>query len=185
MHERRTELYTIGHSNHPLDHFLDLLRQHQIELLIDVRSYPKTRIVPHFNSETLRDSLTKVGIRYVPMGNELGGRPNGREFYDENGYVLYDKLSRAPFFLNGLGVLRTFLQKYRVAIMCSEENPNQCHRRLLICRVLAGDNLDIEHIRGGGNLTPENLLLEVERREQLLVSGDVILGTWRSPKSIR
>lgn len=186
MEEMRAVLYTIGHSSHPLDHFLDLLQQHQIELLVDVRSYPKTQYVPHFNAEALRKSLVERGMNYLSMGRELGGRPIGREFYDENGYVLYNRLSEAPFFLSGINTLRALSKKYRVAIMCAEEDPNQCHRRLLISRILARDGVDIEHIRGGGNLESESLLSRQDQSKQVLLTrGDVVQRLWRSPRPIR
>jgi uncharacterized protein (DUF488 family) len=185
MNESGKVLYTIGHSNHPLEHFLDLLQQYQIELLVDVRSYPSARYVPHFNAENLRKSLEKRGVSYVTMGYELGGRPNAQEFYDENGYVRYDKLSQAPFFLGGMNALRLLIQKYRVSIMCTEEDPNQCHRRLLISRILARDGFDIEHIRGGGNLDPETLLSEQDPIQEIVLSRDGISNSWRSPRPIR
>jgi uncharacterized protein (DUF488 family) len=185
MEESRRVLYTIGHSSHPLSHFLNLLQQHQIEILVDVRSYPNTKHVPHFNADVLRKSLAERGMRYVYLGSELGGRPNGREFYDENGYVRYDRLSEAPFFLAGIRALRTLIETHQVAIMCTEEDPNRCHRRLLISRVLARDGLGIEHIRGGGDLEAETLFPKHEHTQLLLSHGNVVYGLWRSPKPIQ
>ncbi len=185
MEEGGKVLYTIGHSNHPLDHFLDLLQQHGIEVVVDVRSYPRTRYVPHFNLESLQKGLEKRGVCYVMMGTELGGRPGRKEYYDENGYVLYDRLSETPLFLAGIRALRALIPKHIVALMCTEEDPNQCHRRLLISRVLARDGLDIEHIRGGGNLDSEVLLSRQEQMQVSLSQGDVVYKTWRSPRPIQ
>src|SRR5947209_5869026 len=131
------ELFSVGHSNHPLEKFIELLRSQQIEVLADVRSHPFSRFAPHFNGPSLAGALEAAGIRYLFLGKELGGRPVGEEFYDEEGRVLYNRLAASPLFRSGVERLRSGMRRYRVALMCSEENPDVCHRHLLIGRVLA------------------------------------------------
>lgn len=148
-------LFSIGHSNQTIEAFLTLLQHHQIQVLIDVRSSPYSRYVPHFNGHPLRLALQNTGLHYVFLGKKLGGRPEGDEFYDANDHVLYDRLSSAPFFLEGIERLRQIGKRYRVAILCSEENPAVCHRHLLIGRVLRQQGCTLLHIRGDGRLHTE------------------------------
>ena len=149
-------LFTVGHSNHSMDDFIALLKQHQIEVLADVRSSPYSAYVTHFAREELEFALKHAGIKYLFLGKELGGRPDGSDFYDPEGYVLYWRLAESPVFLDGIQRLDLGLRRYRVAIMCSEENPAVCHRQLLIGRVIARRGVAISHIRGDGELQPDS-----------------------------
>lgn len=148
-------IFTIGHSNQPLDNFVNLLEAWRIEVLVDVRSHPHSKHAPHFDSRALKDAVTAAGIKYLFLGKELGGRPTGEEFYDAGGYVLYSRVAESPLFLDGISRLESGLRKYRVAIMCSEENPAACHRRLLIGRVLAARGVPVYHIRVNNKLQRE------------------------------
>lgn len=141
-------LYTIGHSNRSLTEFLELLERHGIESLVDVRSAPYSRYVTHFNRADLEYSVESHKIRYTYLGAELGGRPPGDEFYDEHDHVLYYRVAQAPFFRGGIEKLIEEGAVYRTAFMCSEEDPTNCHRRLLIARVLMDEGVRVIHIRG-------------------------------------
>jgi len=145
-------IFSIGHSNQPIEAFLALLQQHQIQVLVDVRSSPYSKYVSQFNSATLAVAVQQTGIKYMFMGKELGGRPDGDEFYDVEGHVLYNRVAEAPFFLEGINRLKRGGRTYKVAIMCSEEDPTACHRYLLIGRVLAKQGVDLLHIRGDGHV---------------------------------
>ncbi len=177
-------LYSVGHSNHSLEFFLDLLRAAHIEVLVDVRSHPYSRYVPQFNLEALRQSLASAGLGYLFRGKELGGRPEEDDFYDEEGYVLYDKVARAARFQSGLERLEKGREQLRLALMCSEENPAVCHRHLLIGRVLAERGVPYFHLRAEGQLQSD---LEVRRTQgkytevyQPTLFGDVEDKPWRS-----
>lgn len=143
---------TIGHSNHSLEKFVSLLEKYNIEVLVDVRSYPYSKYAPHFNETSLKEGVKSADIKYLFMGKELGGRPQGKEFYDEDGYVLYWRIAESTFFQEGIERLQAGIEKYRVAIMCSEENPTECHRRLLVGRVLNEHGVTLQHIRGDGKV---------------------------------
>ncbi len=95
-------LFTIGHSNQAIDDFLDLLQQQGIEVIADVRTVPWSRYVPHFNAKPLAATLARRSIDYLPLGRELGGRPESDEFYDEQGHVLYPRLAVSPAFQEGI-----------------------------------------------------------------------------------
>src|SRR5579863_2319279 len=130
-------MLTIGHSNHPIERFLELLKQHEVDALIDLRSNPHSKYSLQYNQPSLKAALESAGIRYAHLGDDLGGRPQGAEFYDSEGHVLYSKVSVADFFLRGIKRLELGASRFRKpAILCSEENPSVCHRRLLVTRVL-------------------------------------------------
>jgi len=157
-------IYTIGHSNHTREAFLSLLRLHRIEVLIDTRSAPYSRFAPQFNREALKAAVLEQGMRYGFYGGELGGRPEGDEFYDAQGHVLYGEVAQSPLFQKGLARLVGGAEKRRVALLCSEEDPNVCHRRLLITRALDGWGVEVAHIRGDGRLESERELQAAEAR---------------------
>ncbi|MBW3540978.1 MAG: DUF488 domain-containing protein [Planctomycetes bacterium] len=145
-------IFTVGHSNHDEQTFLDLLAAHRIEVLVDVRSQPFCGYSTHFNREPLRQAVEARGVRYLFLGRELGGRPEGDEFYDDEGHVLYGRVAQSETFASGIERLQRGSREYRVALMCSEENPRVCHRWLLVTRVLRERGLDVRHIRGDGRL---------------------------------
>ena len=162
----RGGIYTLGHSSHTQEAFLDLLRRHKIDVLVDTRSAPFSRFVPQFNKDNLRDAVLGEGVRYGFYGRELGGRPEGSEFYDAQGHVLYSAISESPLFLDGLARVVRGAETCRVALLCSEEDPNVCHRRLLIARILHERGIMVRHIRGDGRVQAETELLEAEARRE-------------------
>jgi uncharacterized protein (DUF488 family) len=145
-------MFSVGHSSHPLERFLQLLTTYQIEVLVDVRSQPYSRFSSHFNRETLEHALRQENIKYLFMGEELGGRPEGDDFYDSEGHVRYRRVAESVAFLGGIRRLELGIARYRTAVMCSEEDPTDCHRHLLVGRVLAKRGVIIHHIRGDGRL---------------------------------
>jgi uncharacterized protein (DUF488 family) len=158
-------LYTIGHSNHALEIFLGLLHQHAIEVLVDVRSQPYSRYTPHFTGATLKSAIQKAGLRYLYLGKELGGRPDDDSFYDDRGRVRYDLVALSLSFKEGIERLLSGIARYRVALLCAEEDPSGCHRRLLVGRVLTDQHgIEVIHIRGDGSVQSEPDLREDEMR---------------------
>jgi uncharacterized protein (DUF488 family) len=181
-------VYSVGHSNVPLDDFIALVRSQEIEVVADVRTSPRSRYVPHFDGPHLRQSLVDAGVRYVFLGSELGGRPDGDEFYDHQDHVLYGRVAASDFFEAGLDRLLEGAQRFRVAMLCSEEDPTNCHRRLLIGRVLASRGVDVQHIRGNGRVLSE---LDLQRssgdaaqQASLFDSGEEEEVAWRSTRSV-
>jgi uncharacterized protein (DUF488 family) len=158
-------IYTIGHSNVPLEAFIALLKAHRIGVLVDVRSAPYSKYVPHFNGDVLKQSVAAAGVSYLYLGGELGGRPRERHFYDSDGHVRYDRISASPEFREGIERLLRGIREHRVVLMCNEENPRECHRRLLVGRVLAERGVTVLHIRGDGRVQPETELVAEERKD--------------------
>lgn len=180
-------LLTVGHSNHEPDKFVELLRAHQVAVLADVRTSPFSKYLPHFNQAFLEGHLKGEGIRYVYVGEELGGRPQGEQFYDEDGYVLYHQVAEAPFFRAGIDRLKSGLARgYRIAIMCSEEDPRECHRCLLVTRVLNEEGIECQHIRGDGSIQTEREVRDSmgDSQNQLVLFGEMENDSWKSIRSV-
>ena len=180
-----TTLYTVGHSNKTLDDFLLLLKTNNIAAIYDVRSRPYSRHVPHFNKSQIERALAAHGLAYRFMGREIGGQPDDPELYDAQGHVRYDLLSRTPLFQKGLSQLIQDANSQRIALMCGEENPEHCHRHLLIARILLEKGLDVGHIRGDGSLVSASELeaARPKKQEQLSLFGEET--AWRSVNPIR
>ena len=143
-------LFTIGHSNHGFEHFLGLLRRHDIEAVADVRSRPYSRFVPHFSKDRLARLLGQEGLGYLFLGAELGGKPQAGEAAASA--MTYQSRVRQPAFGKGIDRLLAAAGTQRVALMCRERDPLDCHRLHLICRYLAPRDPDIRHILPDGAL---------------------------------
>lgn len=141
-------IYTIGHSRHPAEHFAGLLSKHEITRLVDVRSHPASKWAPQFAKPALAQSLARHAIEYVFLGRELGGRPDGAEFYRSDGGVDYARRAQAPDFTAAVERLVAFALERTSAIMCAEEEPARCHRQLLITPALESAGLEVLHVRG-------------------------------------
>ncbi len=148
-------MFTIGHSNHSAERFFGLLKGHGIEVVVDTRSHPYSRHAPRFNARTLEAALSRDGIGYLFLGAKLGGRPEGEEFYDGNGRVDYELVGCSGPFLDGISRLESEIQSRTVALLCSEENPAGCHRRLLVGWALEERGIAVRHIRGDGSIQVE------------------------------
>ncbi len=181
------EIYTIGHSNHPIEKFLGLLTQHSVRIVVDSRSYPYSKYVPHFDRELLSSSLESRNIRYIYMGTELGGRPPETEYYDAEGRVLYFRVAASERFKDGISRLLKRNGEFRIAVLCSEEDPNTCHRRLLIARVLTENGVSVQHIRGTGTLQSEAELASnaaTAQLEMFEIPNQDRLYEWKSIQSV-
>ena len=144
-------MFTIGHSTHELDSFLELLREHGISAVADVRSAPYSRYCPHFSKDPLSRSLGDAGIKYVFLGRELGGRSEDPSCY-ENGRIRYSRLVRQPEFRAGIKRLKKGAADHRIAVMCAEREPLECHRTILVSPVLEEEGLSVAHIHADGRL---------------------------------
>jgi len=144
-------LLTVGHSNHQWATFAQLLREHTVTAVADVRSSPYSRINPDYGRELLQQRLRAANIAYVFMGQELGARRTERECYVDR-QARYDRIAELPLFQSGLNRIRAGLQDHRIALLCAEKDPITCHRMVLVCRQFRGEPIDIQHIREDGSL---------------------------------
>ena len=191
-------ILSVGHSTHPIELFLRLLRRNEVEVVADVRSSPYSRFNPQFNRENLRRALGAADLEYGFLGKELGGRPDGDEFYDARGHVLYGRVAETDRFRHGLDRLIERAERSRVAIMCSEEDPAGCHRFLLVTGALHLEGVPVRHIRCRGTEQGDHTGTTVERSEDLKgfgiwvdggheqrdLFGESIRSPWRSPKPV-
>jgi uncharacterized protein (DUF488 family) len=153
----KSALYTIGHSNHEITAFTNLLRKQGITALCDVRSHPYSRFVPQYSREPLKAALVASGIAYVFLGKELGARSENPACYKQ-GRVQYDRLAKEPIFLEGVDRVMQGMGRYRIALMCAEKDPVECHRALLVARKLFESGFLVNHILADGSLeSHENL----------------------------
>lgn len=152
-------VYTIGHSRQPIASFIDTLRQHGATAVVDVRSAPYSRFNPQFNKASLERSLETHGITYVFLGRELGARSEDRSCY-EKGRVRYGRLAQTDLFLLGIEHVIREAREHRLALMCAEREPLDCHRSILIARVLVERGVDVEHILADGRSEPHRHTVE-------------------------
>jgi uncharacterized protein (DUF488 family) len=176
-------IWTIGHSTHSLERFLELLEAEQVEFLVDVRSYPYSRFAPQFNREELAAEMDDRGARYLFLGEELGGRPSRPEHYDSEGHALYGEMAQEPTFHKAISRLVDGAGTHRIALMCSEGKPEDCHRRLLVGKVLTERGLLLRHVLPDGTVFEEDevKLAPASSQEALFSEGE---QAWRSTRSV-
>src|SRR5258707_92198 len=124
-------IYTIGHSTHPIEQFVTLLKSVSITAVSDVRSRPYSRMNPQFNREPLKATLRAEGIKYVFLGKELGARSDDQSCY-RNGQLQYDLLAGTELFRQGIERMKEGARSFRIALMCAEKEPLDCHRTILV-----------------------------------------------------
>jgi len=139
-------IHTVGHSTRTSGEFLSLLVESSINVIADVRSSPYSSRLSQFNREVLAETLRKKGIRYVFMGDQLGGRAASSGLTNSDGRVSYAKMSETTSFREGISRLIDGAARMRIALLCSERDPLNCHRGLLVARSLATEGIDIKHI---------------------------------------
>jgi uncharacterized protein (DUF488 family) len=169
--EEHPPLFTIGYGARTLDEFLVVLKANRIEYLIDVRTAPYSKFKPEFSKDLLQHHVERAGLRYVFMGDTLGGQPGSTACYTD-GKVDYAKLRQQPFFQSGLERLRkAYEQRRRAAIMCSEGRPEDCHRSKLIGEALTAASIPVRHIDEDGKVLTQQQVIERLTRGQMDLFG--------------
>ena len=164
-------IYTVGHSNHTADYFLELLETFAITCLIDVRSTAASAYNPQYNKEPLSNFLKNNGITYLHFAEEFGARHSDPDLLDEDGKVDFDKVRKSWTFKNGVERLWTGVDKgFTIALMCSESEPFDCHRFAMISQALMKDGFTVKHILKDKSLTGNE-----ELEKQLLKKYDTKL----------
>jgi len=147
------DILTVGHGSQSIEHFIDLLRRNRVEVLVDTRSKPFSFRHPQFSQRVLAALLDDAGIRYVFLGDRLGGRPRDASLYDQGGKPDYDKIAATEGYRQGIGLLEELARSDETtAIMCSESDYRECHRYKLIARTLVLDGVTVRHILKDGSL---------------------------------
>jgi uncharacterized protein (DUF488 family) len=160
------KLYTIGHSNHKIEYFIELLRFASINCVIDVRSTPASKFNPQYNLEALKSSLAKVDVVYMHFGDAFGARHRNPELWDDTGVVDFNKVQRSRAFQDGIERVDIGLSKgFNIALMCSEGNPLECHIFSMISSYLVDDGFEVEHIiKNKTLLSHEQLMNRLEKK---------------------
>ena len=169
-----TIIFTVGHSTHEFEDFVSLLELPGVDAIADVRSVPYSRWQPQFNREDLMEALKARGIVYVFLGKELGARSDDPQCY-ENGRVQYRSLAETPLFQSGIKRVRDGSRYRRIALMCSEKDPLDCHRTILVARELVATGVDIAHILEDGSLEPHDETMKRLSEQLRLPAQDLFL----------
>ncbi len=166
-------IYTIGYGNRNIGDFIELLKLYHIAYLVDVRSQPYSKNNLEFSKTRLEKNLSENSIRYVFMGDTLGGRPADRSCYDESDRVLYDEVRNRPFYQAGIERLKdAWNQKLPIALMCAELRPEECHRSKLIGITLQQEQIEVIHIDENGALKNHGIVMSEQRAKSDRVSPD-------------
>jgi uncharacterized protein (DUF488 family) len=176
-------MWTVGHSNHGPEVFVDLVRRQRIDRLFDVRSHPYSRFAPHFNREELQATVEAQGIHYAFLGTALGGRPRREDQLDAKGRALYDKMAQETEFREAIDRLLNEASEHRIALLCGCGRPNDCHRRLLVGKVLCDRGAELRHILPDGSVLAEtSVTLGESTAQETLFGHDE--QSWRSARSV-
>lgn len=167
-------IYTVGHSNHPIAHLLQLLQGQGVTLLADVRSMPYSRFNPQFRRDALTEALAQHGIEYLFLGEELGARSRDPACYVD-GRVSYIKLAATDLFRQGIDRLLMAAKSHTLAIMCAEKDPLDCHRTILVTRELVKRGEKVVHILANGEIEPHDQAMQ-RLREKLKIEPTDLFG---------
>jgi len=170
----KASFYTVGYGARSIEEFLSLLEKWDIVFLLDVRTRPYSRYKPDFSKDALEHHLKGRGIRYVFMGDTLGGQPADPDCYTPDGKVDYEVCRQKPFFQEGIGRLQQGWQQGNSAsLMCSEGKPEQCHRSKLIGPALEEAGVEVTHIDENDRpLSQEEVMLRVIGGQLSLFGSD-------------
>ena len=141
-------IFTIGHSNHEIDFFIELLKEFHIDTVVDIRSKPDSAYKNHFNKPNLIYLLKQNGFKYIDMGKILGGLPFDKSVLNTVGGIIFDEIEKREWYKNGISRLIDISKDENIAIMCSEENPEKCHRGYIVTHSLLDRGQEVYHIRG-------------------------------------
>ena len=143
----RPVIYTIGHSTHPIEVFLDLLKTFSFNCLIDVRSVAASSYNPQYNKEPLSNFLKTNGITYMHFAEEFGARHTDPDLLDDEGKVNFELVRKSWNFKNGVERIWQGIDKgFTIALMCSEGEPFDCHRFSMVSIALEKDGFEVKHI---------------------------------------
>jgi uncharacterized protein (DUF488 family) len=140
-------IYSIGHGNRSWSQFLNIIKDHKGKYLVDVRSFPRSKFNPDFNKEELELACKEAGIKYLFLGDSLGGKPKKKSLYDQDGRADYTRMSKEDDYKSSIYRLQKAASlDENTFIMCSELCPSQCHRSKLIGKTLEDLGVHPVHI---------------------------------------
>ncbi|GAA5817991.1 MAG: DUF488 domain-containing protein [Methanobrevibacter sp. CfCl-M3] len=159
------EIHTIGHSTHEIEYFIELLQKHEIDQVLDVRSTPYSKHAPQFNKKQLKKELEANEICYKFVGDSFGARQEDPKLYSEDGILDFNKVMKSQKFRNTFNKVMDNINRANFVLMCSEKDPLNCHRSILISNAFSKENVKVNHILSGGEVETqidfENRLLDL------------------------
>lgn len=157
----KSNIYSIGHGNKKISDFISELKSFDIQYLLDIRSKPFSKWNPQFNQDLLKKTIEKENIKYLFIGDVLGGLPKDKSCYDKYGKVLYKEIKNKEFFKGGLNrIIKANGKNIKVVLMCSESNPEECHRSKLIGEeLLKNSGISINHIISKDTLKSQEIVI--------------------------
>ena len=177
----KIEIYTLGHSNYPFDKFIEILKKHNINCIVDIRGIPYSKYNTQYNKEVLQSNLRKLGYTYIYMADEFGAKRRTRNSYNDEGYADFDKVILEDEFKRGIERLKVGCSKnYKIVLLGAMQEPIRCHRAILLGKELIKAGFDVKHIMHEGDLKVQSELEEqllekyFEDRNQLTI--DSLLG---------
>lgn len=173
-------LYTIGYATKPVHTFIKQLCAQQIDIVVDVRSVPYSKIFKEFHRETLQGHLKTARIRYLYLGDQLGPRSKENDHYDAEGQVQFDKLQQSELFQQGCERLQKGISMgYRLCMLCACKDPAKCHRSLLIADAITRTpySIEVQHILHDGTIESQTAL-----EERLCVTNGIEQDLFSSPE---
>lgn len=172
-------IYTIGHSTQSVEDFINLLKLHSINCVVDVRSTPYSQYASQFNERDIKYALKQAGIQYIYMGREFGARRDNKDLYDESGKLDFEKTATDADFINGVNRIKEGLEKgYTIALMCTEKEPQDCHRCILVGRTFNDlEGIRVDNIRIDGSLISQDEIGKMLIEKYFPERGQVSLFT--------
>lgn len=153
------DLFTIGHSQHTLEYFMSLLKKHGVNHVLDVRSTPYSKYAEQFNRESIHSFLENNGIKYSYMGKYFGARPTELALYSPEGYLDFEKVTQSDRFHIGMeNVILGLERGNKIALMCTEKDPFDCHRAIMVARAFDMNGIEVNHILSDGNIQTQREL---------------------------
>ena len=173
-------VFTIGHGGRSLHEVVDQLKERGIEFVVDVRSQPYSRYQPEFSKDALEQCLARCGLRYIFMGDQLGGRPEDPTCYTDNGNVDYGECRQREFFQEGIRRLLTACERgYSLALLCSEGNPANCHRSGLIGSELYDCGVQVFHLTPDGGHKLQSEVIQQRTKGKIPLPGFDLVSSKR------
>jgi len=141
------DIYTIGHSNYPLEKLIDMLKHYNINCVVDIRGTPYSKYNVQYNEETIALSLKEDGFLYLYMANEFAANRENKSSYNKEGYSDFEKVVMEKDFVNGIERLKLGCEKgYKIVLLGAMQEPIRCHRSILVGRALWGNGFKVNHI---------------------------------------
>ncbi|SFC16142.1 DUF488 family protein [Clostridium uliginosum] len=183
------DIYTIGHSNYPVEKLIDMLKHYDINCVVDIRGTPYSKYNVQYNKETIAHTLTEAGFIYIYMAKELAANRENKVSYNEEGYSDFEKVVTEKDFLKGIERLKSGCEKgYKIALLGAMQDPIRCHRSILVGRALRKNKFNVKHILDDYSLASqenieENLLNKYFiNRAQITI--DSLLGNYMNDKEM-